>query len=68
MHASIKSIRYVLGMAAALGLASGLSLREARASDPSNMAVYLWKDTKGNCPASCDNNQYACPCRTTSEQ
>lgn len=61
----IKRMRFVLGVAAVLGVASGVSVRQAEANSAST--VYLWRDSKGACPAACDNNDYSCPCKTTTE-
>lgn len=54
-----------VAMLVALGVGGGYS--EARA-DPSESAVYLWKDLNGKCPALCDRNVYACPCMAAARE
>lgn len=49
--------------AMAAGMVAGFAQREAQASGGASVSnVYLWKDTKGRCPATCDRNMYDCPC------
>lgn len=68
MRVSSKPVRLPIGIAVAVAATAGFALREARAEDASASTVYLWKDTKGNCPAFCDNNQFSCPCRTVESE
>jgi CDP-diacylglycerol pyrophosphatase len=47
-------------------LGIGAQYQEAQAGE-SVSTVYLWKDVNGKCPATCDRNQYDCPCKTAAE-
>lgn len=64
MRTMVKPVRLVLALTAALVVGSGVVLRDVGAQAPT---VWLWKDLKGNCPATCDRNVYECPCRTQTE-
>lgn len=58
-----KLIMIVAAAAVFPALGIGVRYTEAQAED-SVATVYLWKDVNGKCPASCDRNDYECPCKT----
>lgn len=64
MSLNAKLVRILVGGAVAAGFCLAAPRSEAAADAPgaSVQAVYLWKDTKGRCPATCDRNIYDCPC------
>jgi hypothetical protein len=55
-------VRWTAAAATFTGLLLALPHREARATESDG--IWLWKDLKGKCPATCDRNQYECPCTT----
>jgi hypothetical protein len=66
MRTTLKPVPLVLALTATLVVGSGIVLRDVGAQAPTP-SVWLWKDLKGNCPATCDRNLYECPCRTENQ-